>query len=264
VKVFFYLSFPILFLGCLTDTSSVKKEMVQDDLRDAERYVQIVLSNNQRRHEYISADLSIKASVKGKSFKTVGTLNYTFTPQTLRARFIDAIFRSVMADLFLENSVLKMYVPVDNTLYIRHSNENISENIEIDPRIISSTALSIIPLIPNAKPTRLYRESATGKDPVQRILVLENSNYYESLFFSGDLPEKILLISKTNGEKTEIHYKNPALKDGITLFTQVNVSSEMSGNSAEISFSNLKLNEPFDRNRVFSFTVPKGTKIIEQ
>jgi hypothetical protein len=264
MKLLIYLSFPLLFLGCLSDTSSIKKEMVQDDLKDAERYLQIVQTNNQKRPAYISADISITASIKGKTFKSVGTLNYTISPQTLRAKLVDAIFRSIMADMFLENGVLKMYVPVDNTVYIRHSDMDISESIEIDPRIISSTALSIIPLISDAKPIRLYRESTNSKDSIQRIVVLENSIYYESLFFTGDLPEKILLISKTNGEKTEIHYKNPVLNDGITFYTLVNISSEKSGNSAEISFSNLKLNEPFDRNRVFNFIVPKGTKIIEQ
>jgi len=238
--------------------------MFPDELKDSERYLQIVRSNNQKRPDYISADVSLKALIKGKSFKTIGVLNYTSSPQTLRVRLNDAIFRSTMADLFLENGILKMYVPVDNTVYVRRSEESIGVNIEIDPRIISSTALSVIPLITEAKAIRVYRESTTDKDSAQRIVVLENTNYFESLFFTNDLPEKILVISKINGEKTEIHYKNPVFVNGITFYMLVKVTSEISGNSAEISFSNLKLNEPFDRNRFFTFIVPKGTKIIEQ
>jgi hypothetical protein len=264
LKISLFLFLPFIFIGCSSDISSVKREMVPDELKDAERYIQIVQSINKKRPDYISADISIKASINGKSFKTAGTLNYTSTPQTLRARLNDTIFRSTMADLFLENGILKMYIPVDNIMYVNHQEESTKENIEIDPSIISSTALSVIPLISDAKAIRLYRENTNSNEQVQKIMVLENDGYFESLFFTADLPVKILIISKVNGKKTEIHYENAILKEGINFYTLVKVTSELSGNSAEINFSNLKLNVPFDRTVIFNFSVPKGTRIIEQ
>jgi len=42
-----------------------------------------------------------------------------------------------------------------------------------------------------------------------RLIILENNDYYETISFLNDVPDKILWVNKTTKEKIEVYFKKP-------------------------------------------------------
>jgi hypothetical protein len=253
--------FSIFILGCAETQIITTEKMIPSDIREGEKYLSLVKSMNERVPAAFSADITLNASIERKSFKAAGSLFCAHEPLSVKIRLNDLIFKSPFAEILLVDDVLKIFVPVDKAVYVRRSSTSVSyRSLEIDPAFVSATALGKIPLLKNGAVSRSY-QSEDGNDV--KVVVFENENYYESIFFQKELPGKVLIIAKTDGSKYEIRFSNPVVIDGYTFYGKINATSSLSGDSFTITYKNIKINPVFDRLKIFSINIPGGTKVVE-
>jgi hypothetical protein len=250
----------LLLAGCGTTQIDVEK-MIPADIKEGERYISMVRDINGKVPETFTADISVNAKINRKNFKTTGTMHFASTPLSVRIKLIDLILRMSLVDMLMVDNTMKIYQPLEKTMVVRRV-EPLADFIspDIDPAFVSTLMLERIPLIKKAKVSRSYQ----SEDEKARVVVIENDAYFESIYFNGNMPEKALIISKIGKSKYEIHFFSPVTISDRLFFEKITATASDTGNTVIVEYSNIKVNLSIDRLKVFSITVPTGTKIIEQ
>ncbi|MGL4368661.1 MAG: hypothetical protein ACRCUT_03175, partial [Spirochaetota bacterium] len=150
----------------------------------------------------------------------------------------------------------------EQSVYIRTADQQqaATASLEINPSFISQTALGRIPLINDYKITKSY--SGTEQDSASKIIILENSSYYESISVKNGIPDKVKILSKNGVDAFEVHYSDPTVSEECIFFRKVSAFSENTDNRFEIEYTDIKMNSPIDRDRIFRIDIPRGTKIL--
>jgi len=94
-------------------------------------------------------------------------------------------------------------------------------------------------------------------------LIIENDEYYENIFFRGDVPEKILFIHKLSRNKSEIYLKSIVKKDKSIFFKNYKIVVPEANTAINVSFSKLQLNTAVSVNKFNRQNLPKQTGIVK-
>jgi hypothetical protein len=258
---------PFLCLSFITACTSVEPrvQLKKADMHDAQDIIKTINDQNNSLPSTFTSKISVNAVINGRALKTGGDIYYISKPETIKVTLTDLIFRSVIAELLFADDLLKIYLPIDKTLYLREKKANmaVTATLEISPDFISQTALGRIPLIPDFSVTKSYVSDEPGdKASLSRIIVLENDLFYESISTKSGFPDKVRILAKTGGDKFEVHYEKP-LKEGSAFFyRKISAFSEGTGNKFEVEYNDIKINDPIDKN-IFTVSIPQGTKVVK-
>ena len=151
--------------------------------------------------------------------------------------FRDFIFKSTINMMFREGNKLNFYYPVEKRL-VKDNAETIDLrnyiNIKIDFNIIYTLVLGKIPLLNNYKVKKLLKRNK------RLYLILENENYYETISFNGNAPDKILFIEKHTKDKLEIYLKKVKRIKGSQYFKYIKVIAGKSKVKVSFRFNRIK------------------------
>ena len=249
-----------LLFGCAT--TEIRPPMEKADLRAAQELVKKIEAGNKALPSSFTAKISVSATVNGRSFKSGGTASYVRTPASIKVTLQDPIFRSTFADILYQSDVLKVYVPIDKSLYIREKDTSVENaaSLELDPDFVSMTALGRIPLISGYSVTKSYVSQDKAKP--EQVIVLENDSFYQSISLKDGTPDKVRILAKQGGDKFEAHFEKPIRNGDILFYQKVVAFSESSGNRFELSYSKLSFDAVIDP-KTFMINVPDGTKIVK-
>ncbi len=246
-------------IGCV-GTQTEPEKLVSVDIREGEKYLALVKKINANLPETLITNISVKARINKKSFSTSGQIVYATNPVAVKIRLNDVIFGSSVVEMLLLDNVLKIYQPYNKTMHVRPWDENGNfHTLDFDPTTISLIMMERIPIIAKGVVTKSYQSETTHS----YVVVLESKEYVESIFFSGEYPQRIVIVSKLNNATYEAEYSSPFNVEGYLFFGKVSAVSSASGNSFAIEYKNTKVNQPVDRLRSFKINVPSDTKIIE-
>ena len=250
-----------IMAGCASADTRFS-QMKKTDIRDAEALLKKIEVLNDALPATFTAKISVNAAIEGRSFKTGGTIAFTKEPKAIKITMLDLIFRSTFAEMLYQSDTLKLFMPLEKTLYVREKNPSgeTAANLELNPEFVSMTALGRIPLISGYSVTKAYVSGEAAA--AEQIIVLENDSFYESIAARDGIPSKVRILSKKGGDKFEAHFDEP-VKDGpALLYKKVSAFSENSGNKFEIVYSKIVFNAAIDA-KVFTIQVPQGTKIVK-
>lgn len=249
-----------VFAGCATTGS--RSPLQRSDLKTAEELIRKIEAANASLPSSFTAKISVNATVNGRVFKTGGTASFIKEPRAIKVLLQEQIFRTVFADMLYRDDMLRIYVPLDKTLYVREKKQSEAgaASLELNPEFVSMTALGRIPLISGYTVTKSY--SSEGNDPAEQIIVIENDSYYESIAMRNGLTEKVRILSKKGGDKFEAHFEEPVKDAPFVFYQKISAFSENSSNRFELSYSRMAFNAPIDA-KTFTITVPEGTKTVK-
>ena len=249
----------VVLFGCAT---SVPTPMGKTDLREAQDLIRKIEEGNNSLPSSFTAKISVSATVNGRSFKTGGTASYVKNPASIRVILQDLIFRSTFADILYQSDTLKVYVPIEKSLYVRQkdaADEN-AASLELNPEFVTMTALGRIPLIKGYSVTKSY--ASLDRTKPGQVIVLENDSFYQSISMKDGIPDKVRIIAKKGGDKFEAHFEQPVRNGQIFFYQKIEAFSENSGNRFELSYSKLSFDAAIDP-KMFTISVPEGTKVVK-
>lgn len=210
----------------------------------------------------LSADFILEASYEKKKIKSMGQIVYQGENKRMNITFIDIIFKSPMTYIFQDNDILKLYFPVDRKLFI----DNIKTiklkyytDFNLDFQIIYDIITGKIPIIDGYR----IKQMKSSKVASGNYLVLENSDYYETISFKGSRPDKMLFLDKNNGKKYEAYFKRYYKKGGVQYFKNIRLTARSGAIKIDVTFTNIKLNLPVEVKTIEDFEIRKDLKIIQ-
>jgi hypothetical protein len=254
----------ILLTGFLYITCTslpVKEDLVTADKKETQRLLSVIEAINSNRPQTLFSEVFVKIYADRRKFSVKGTLEYNAEPIQLRLKLSDPILRMLVADLYMDTSGLKTFIPLDNTVYVKRTSSVRFGKIGFDPYFISNTAIGIIPLIRTPYDIKTFTEKTESKDKYS-IITFENSENSESITFLNDIPQKVEIVYKQTGKKLNVIYSDYTISDTIKFFGEIRAVSEPDGENFNIEFKNTKFNVKINE-RSFIYTVPKGIKITE-
>ena len=257
-KVIFAACAAAFMIQCASapDTAEAMKK---SDLSGADAVVAQVEKNNGSLPDSFISRITVKSSINGRSFKSSGTAWFASKPQSIKVQLSDLIFKTPLAEILLQEDQLRIYLPIEKTVYIRSASADGSEaSLEVNPFFMSRTALGRVPLISGYRITRFYQGESAGS----KVIVLENDMYYESIALKDGIPGKVKILSKSGTDTYEVHYSDPVISGGSVFFRKIYAFSESSGNSLEIEYTDLNIGAAIDRDKIFRIDIPRGTKIL--
>jgi hypothetical protein len=253
--------------GC--STAAVKKDTNlktadEDNILHLLNLINKYSNNSQKSY-------TLKVNIDGHSgaqkFKTGGNIEYNNNPRRMKIVFHDAILQSPITEIVQEDDILKFYFPLDKTVYIENINKidlKSYTNFYLDFNLISDLLSGKIPLI---KQYRIYKGLANETDPVisgTKLIILENNDYYETISFLNDVPDKILWVNKTTKEKIEVYFKKPFIKENFLFYKETKIISRNADLNIVIQFSSIKPDAPVDPENLTKIKISKDAKIIKR
>lgn len=246
-------------LSC-TSVQNTGEVLQQDIGSDTSKYVEIINKINGSIPPSYTASVGLNSILQKQRITSSGTIYFLSNPFSIRIKFTDLIFQSVLADILLVNNSLTAYFPSENTAY-KNSDFSSADSspFMINPSIVSSVALSRIPIISDSKPTNVYK----AEDPAVSVIVFESKTQLESVYFRNDIPEKILIAPKNGGGKTEIKYTGLFYSDGSAFFKKISARNEATGDFLQIEYRKVRTDIPIDPKKIFTLSIPFGVKFVQ-
>jgi hypothetical protein len=261
----FFLATVFLLSGCAKqyrDDSFVTGDYTPSRQDEIRKMIGTVTGINASSPSTFSAAFNVTGLVKNKRFKSIGKAEYSRNPRRMDISFMDFIFRSTVTRMLQNGDVVRVYFPVEKKMFVDNINTMDLANysgIDMDFHIIYDLAIGSIPLIKNYRVKRGL--SANGEN--RSMLILENREYYETISFNGDMPDKLLLVNRRNGERLEIHLRK-YLKSGKShFFKKIRFIAERSGLRLDIEFNKIRLNVPVKVNTVETIKLPSRLEVIQ-
>lgn len=225
-----------------------------------------IIAVNSNSPQAYTARLSAEGSAGKKKFNVTGEIVYNKTPRMMRVTLLDAIFRSVLTVLIQDNDALKLYFPMEKSLYL-DSASTISiqdyATVALDFKILYPLAVGQIPLIENYSIKRgLAANSPKHNGDCTNFLILENDFYFETISFSDGIPDKILLLKKNGGIKTELYLEKPLRQGNALVYRKIRLILPSSGERMQFTLSGIQFDQAVDPGKVFFLELARGVKII--
>lgn len=253
--------------GCSARTSESTVIQLTDERAKALEFLNKIEQANSETPRVFSAKFVIEGvSPKNKKFKTLGEITFDRNAELFKVSFVDSIFKSPMAIVARDGRKIKLYMPVEKTLYeddtyFINLKNYIDVNIEFD--VLADVATWHIPIIKGytVKQSVLQKTSTPGTDK-ENYIVLENDLYFETISVKNDLPNKVLIINKANKEKTEFYFENPERKNNVLYYKTIRYISAQRGERISVKFTSISPNSQLSKDRDFSLKVPSATKVV--
>lgn len=257
----------VLCAGCAARSTEGTVLQLSEERDKAVELIRKIEQANSETPRIFSAKFVIEgASPKNKKFKTLGEIACDRSAELFKVTFVDSIFKSPMAVVGRDGNKLKVYMPVEKTLYeddVQFINLKNYIDVNIEFGFISAVATWQVPLLKNykIKQSVLQKTSGAGKEE-ENYIVLENDFYFETISIKNDIPNKIMIINKSNKEKAEFYFENPERKNNMLYFNTIRYISAQRGERISVKFSSVSANPPLIKERDFSLKVPPNTKTV--
>ncbi len=257
----------VLCTGCAVRSTEGRVVQLTEERDKAAELIQKIEKANSDTPRIFSAKFVIEGvSPKNKKFKTLGEIACNREARLFKVTFVDSIFKSPMAVVAQDGRKIKVYMPVektiyeDDTLFINLKNY-IDVNIKFD--LISAVATWQVPMLKayKIKQTALQKTSGAGKEE-ENYIVLENDQYFETISIKNDLPNKIMIINKITKEKSEFYFENPERENNVLYFNTIRYISAQRGERISVKFSSVSANPSRLKEKDFYLHVPRNTKTV--
>lgn len=251
----------LLNLNCTTPKENIKKNNIKLNDRqskEVDNLLNIIKNLNQNIPKTIKTNISLNATMNKNSYNAEGTAYYINKPQKLKIKLSDLVFKSPMLEVLQKDNTIKVYNPVNETLYTRNTNNLLKTNLlENNINFIINFSLGKISLIKNYQVKKLVTKSKR-----EQYLLLENNKYYQTISFKNNMPNKVLFINKQNKEKLEIFFYNKTKIGNYSFFKKIKAFAQKSRNRLTINFYRIKTDIKLNEKNIFRLKVPKGVKNI--
>lgn len=227
-----------------------------------------MLEVNRCTPKSFSADFTIDGRFHNKKkFKSIGKVIYNKEPRKMRLTIIDYVFKSPITTIVLDGEVLKFYFPVEKKLYIDSTDAiNLKNYIGIDLNFnfLYKFIIGEIPLIENYQVKQGLITKGNSKEKGEEVyIILENSEYYETISLKNNIPNKVLLINKTTKTRDEFYLEHQSYKDNRLSFSSLKFVSKEKGHRAVLRIKRLNCNIPVNLWKITRIKLLKKTKIIK-
>lgn len=257
----------VLCAGCAarsTEGSVVQRSEEHD--KAVELIRKIEQANSETPRIFLAKFVIEGVSPKNKKFKTLGEIACDRSAELFKVTFIDSIFKSPMAVVSRDGNKIKVYMPVEKTIYeddVQFINLKNYIDVNIEFGFIAAVATWQVPVLQDykIKQSVLQKTSSAGKDE-ENYIVLENNLYFETISIKNDLPNKIMIINKINKEKAEFYFENPERKNNVLYFNTIRYISAQKGERISVKFTSISADASLLKDRDFSLKVPPTTKTV--
>jgi len=251
-----------IVLSCATTQPDTiqEKDLVEGDKAKSSELISVLDEINASAPDTINSSFTADGETSGKKFKVEGRAVYDRKGYFF-VSLKDYIFRSPVVDAYRDGDNLYFYYPAEKKLIIDDVNKINFYNysgFKAEYSFIQTLFTGGIPIIKGYKVSRLLKEEGNAY-----YLILENSDYYENIYFKRGTPEKILLIHKESKNKAEIYLKSLIRKDKSYFFKRIKIVAPGLGVSMGLSFSSPALNKPVKVQSIETLKKKKGIEIIK-
>jgi len=262
MKRFLVMLVVLLVVSCAT---SVKRETVEETgnvevikkSRELMKILEVINSNSPGK---IKSSFTVSGSSRVKKYRFDGRMYYD-NNELANIILMDYIFKSPLIKFYRNGKKLYFYYPSEKKLFVDDF-EKIDldryAGVKADFDFLYKLFTGNVPLLSNATVKNCVK-TKSGSD----VLILENDDFYESIFFRKNTPDKILVLHKLSKKKVEI-YLDSMMKKGKTRFVRkLRIVAPDKRLKLKVSFSGTKLNGVLKVNKFNPDSIKKGVQIIK-
>lgn len=272
-KLFIHFSIPVfLLISILTDCAApaVRHENEKNIINLKDNQISELLKKireiNNASPDSFTADLYLYGNYNRKQFKATGAIEFSKEPGKMKITFFDSIFRTILTTIIQDGETIKLFFPVENAVYIDSIKKIELKNyadINLDYNFMAELATGRIPVIKDYSVKNALAKGENGQGNESEVyIILENNEYYETIAFKKNIPDKILIQNKKSKEKTEILLESPLNDNDIIFFRSIRFILAGSDTRITVEYSNIKFNINIDSKKITKIDLPKGCKII--
>jgi hypothetical protein len=258
------LAFVMAGFRCASDSVVAEKPLEPAGAEDSKKLLARVIFINRNSAESYTAGFTGEALLNKKKVLFMGTALFNKNPRMMKYNFLDTIFKSPITTLVQDGEKLKIYFPVDQSLYLDNTRTIQLKNylkIDADFQTLYPFAAGQIPFIKDYAIRRgLEHEKDSGVE--HRYLILENGDFYQTVAFKGDIPDKLLFLRKDTKQKIEVYLEKPYTSGNTVFYQSLRVTLLPSGDRLSIDFKDIVLNKPMDPALMGEIPLRRGTRFI--
>jgi len=252
----------LFFVSCAATQQGVEQGKDVTAIPDAKsvELLTILKEINGNSPDTIRASFTADGDTSGKKFRLEGKALFD-KKGYYSVSLTDYVFKSPVMNAYRELDRLYFYYPAEKKLLADDINKidfYRYSGFKADFGFMQTLFTGGIPVIINYSVNKVLREGESSY-----FLILENKDYFENIFFSGGIPEKILLIHKQSRDKAEIYLKSMTRREKSIFYRSIRIVAPGLGVTMQISFSKPVLNEPVKVETVEPVRMKKGVQLIK-
>jgi len=253
----------ILFLILLiaSCTSVPKSELSEAENLKATELLSRINEINASSPVTISSSFTADGNSGEKKFRVEGKVAFD-KKGYYKVTVFDYVFQSPIIEAFREIDKLYFYYPAEKKLLtddVNKINLSVYTGFKTEYKLLYTLLTGGIPLLENYTLYKcLYDEKAKGYN-----LLIQNDDFFENIFFNGDVPEKILIMHKKSRDKMEIYLKSHVKKDKSIFFRKCRIVVPEINVSININFLKPVLNTAVPVEKLNPDKLPGKVEIIK-
>ena len=202
---------------------------------------------------YYDITFTIEGLQNNQKYKLIGNAQLDANLNLFCLSLTDFIFKSPISTVLSNNDETILYFPTEKRLF-KYANNSLDLktfwNINLDYEIIRILASCKIPLIAGYK----VKGSESSADKPS-FLILENKNYYETITFKNNIPDKIKIMDKNDRSETDFHLLSPRKYNESLVYRKISVISKSF--SFDISINSIRANTPVKVKTINDIKIPR-------
>ncbi len=256
-KTLLCLLVPFFLFAC---KSIPKHELSEAEKLQAKKLIAAIADFNLSSPVTLSSAFTAQGSKGGKEFKVAG--NAAFDKKGYyKITVLDYIFQSPVIEAHRELDTLYFYYPAEKRLYIDNARKidiNRYTGFRGDYALLYNFLTGTIPLIDGYNVNKcLYKDKERVYD-----LVLENSDFYQTISFRDNLPERIEFTHKLTGSKGGINLSSPLKKGKTVFYRKYSVVIPAYEIDIAVNFTRPVLNGDVNLKKIDPDRMPPKTEVI--
>jgi len=206
-----------------------------------------------------TVDFHVNGSAGARKYQLLGTAQFSRQDRLMHVTFMDYIFRSQIAMFFQEGDTIRVYYMVDKKMFIDDARTfNLANygGASLGYDLLRDMATGTFPLIRGYSVKQgLAANSGNGS-----MLILQNSDYNETISFRNGSPDRILLTNRKTNEKIEVYVRKILAQGDSVFFSDLMIVSGGGRLRLEINFNKVQLNAPVKVKTIKDVTIPGNVK----
>ncbi len=222
--------------------------------------LEVINTINANSPDDARASFVISGNTGNKKFKFEGIYRYE-KKGFANVFLMDYIFKSPIVKFYRDGSKLYFYYPSDKKLLVDDALKidlNRYSGIHADFDFLFRLFTGHIPVLKGAGVKNCVQSGTDGF-----FLILENNDFYESIFFKKNRPEKILLMHKLTKKKAEIYIDSMATKGKSAFIKKCRIIAPEMNLKVNVSFSGTRINSGARAQKINLTGFGKGIEIIK-
>lgn len=254
-------------IGCARPAVREETSLVRSDEARTRMLLNTVRNINRNAPDSLSSRFSVEGISGKKRFGSLGELIFNKNPRLMRILLVDTVFKSPLTTIVQEGDGLTLYFPGDKSLFldsVRSMKIKNYTNLDIDLKLLYPLIIGQIPLLENYSVKHgLSKEEGRDTGKQGSFLILENSEFFETISFINDVPDKILFLRKDMRWKIELYLERATKADGVLYYKRIRLNLVSSGDKLSFSFNEVVFNQPVDARAVLALPDKRGLKIVD-